>query len=458
MTTTGTKAYDAYTLEQQYIEALEALDGDVESRAAAHAYLAGTRALRNGEPVPWAVVPKIFSPNDVNRLSEICATMYTILEKTSAAFATDAEVRALYGFNPAIEAAVAAEPAIGAQIPIARYDIFLNEETGDFKFCEINTDGSASSVITEETSAAVASLACAKRFAAGRRVDVFHPTDAFLATINSALERCCPDVVNPVLGIVDYTESLGVDECEHYIKLFAEVGIKARISDIRSLTYKDGVLSDAQGPLDGVWRRVVLSEMEEKPCAGADALIAAASEGKVPLIGSFRSWPAATKTLFVGLYDERLRKYLTPEECAFVDAHVPATYVLSESSDLSAYAQREKWILKPSDGYGSHGVMAGADASDDEWMAALSEHVADGFIVQEYAPQYMTLNAPGNPAAPVPENPSNPGEPAPLEPYSNMEGLFVLGGKFAGVFTRSGTQKVIDYTTSRLNVGCLIVE
>lgn len=440
--------YDSYELEQRYITTLNKLEGDFESRRAAQSYLASTRALRNGKPVPWAVVPKIFSLGDVNHLRMITNTMYTILEKTSAAYASDSAVRELYSFAPAIEAAVAARPAIGTQIPIARYDIFLNEQTGDFKFCELNTDGSASSVITEEVSRAVASLTTTAEFASdGLNVEVFHPVNAFLDTIEQALRRTLPDVQNPVLGVVDYSESLGIDEIERYIELFAERGIEARISDIRSLRYENGVLSDDKGPLDGVWRRVVISEIEAKPNAGADALIAAATESKVPIIGGFRSWPAATKTFFVGLFDERLRKYLTPDELAFVDKHVPHTYLLSPDADISQYAEREQWILKPSDGYGSHDVIAGADVDAATWQALLEGHRGDGFIVQEYAPQFATLNAPGNPI-----------DATPLEPYSNMEGLFVINGEFVGVFTRSGTKLVIDYSTSRLNLGCFIVK
>ncbi len=35
------------------------------------------------------------------------------------------------------------EPTYDSPIPIARIDIFYNEETGDFKFCEFNTDGTS---------------------------------------------------------------------------------------------------------------------------------------------------------------------------------------------------------------------------------------------------------------------------------------------------------------------------
>lgn len=39
-----------------------------------------------------------------------------------------------------------------------------------------------------------------------------------------------------------------------------------------------------------------------------------------------------------------------------------------------------------------------------------------------------------------------------------MEGLYLFGGRFAGVFTRSGRANIIEYETSRFNLGCLVVD
>lgn len=37
-----------------------------------------------------------------------------------------------------------------------------------------------------------------------------------------------------------------------------------------------------------------------------------------------------------------------------------------------------------------------------------------------------------------------------------MEGLYLFGGRFAGVFTRCGTEATIGERTSRLNMGCFV--
>ena len=41
------------------------------------------------------------------------------------------------------------------QIPLARVDIFLDEDSGSYSFCELNTDGSAGMVVTDAICQAV---------------------------------------------------------------------------------------------------------------------------------------------------------------------------------------------------------------------------------------------------------------------------------------------------------------
>ena len=39
-----------------------------------------------------------------------------------------------------------------------------------------------------------------------------------------------------------------------------------------------------------------------------------------------------------------------------------------------------------------------------------------------------------------------------------MEGLYLVYGKFAGIFTRCGLQATIGEWTNRYNMGCIIVD
>lgn len=438
---------DAVALEAEYAALIEELGGDLPGRERAQAYLAGTRSLYHGAPMPWAAVPKIFSAADMRHVAWAAETMGAIMDKLTRRYVEDPELRAKFGFAPEVEQATLVPLPYDQQIPIARVDIFLNERTGAFKFCELNTDGSAGMLNTVETTRACALTDAGRRFAARHRVAVFDVLGACADALMACYRQVPGAVDKPRIAVVDYAESISAEEVAEFIDLFAERGIAMRFTDIRDLIYEGGVLRDSRGAIDCVWRRVVISELLEKPCPGADAFMRAAREGRVPIIGGFRTWPTATKTVFAVLHDPIAATFLTPEELAFVKEHVPATYLLGEKSDLASFADKDAWIAKPRDGYNSMGVVAGADCTDAEWRQVLERTRAGGGVVQEYVRPYATDNLPGD-----------PGAGTELVPYMNMEGLYLFNGRFAGVFTRCGRNATIGEFTGRLMMSCLVAE
>ena len=73
----------------------------------------------------------------------------------------------------------------------------------------------------------------------------------------------------------------------------------------------------------------------------------------------------------------------------------------------------------------------------------------EGGVVQRYAPQYAT------PAIPCPLEPDD--DPLVFPMANNLLGLFVIDGRFAGVFPRCGSNRVIGEFQGRLEQGCLFV-
>jgi hypothetical protein len=86
---------------------------------------------------------------------------------------------------------------------------------------------------------------------------------------------------------------------------------------------------------------------------------------------------------------------------------------------------RERYILKPDDSYDSNGVYAGVDYSDEEWKRIVEQVYENGYICQEYVPQYASENI---------DFAFGDGK---WHPYITMAGLFVYCGSFAGVFSRA---------------------
>ena len=121
MTTSKTRE-----LEDDFERIVRTREGDLPGRRKGDEYLSQTHALYHGDPAPWALTPKIFDKDMTAILKEAAERMYGIMDA---------------GYD--------------CQIPLARVDIFLDEDTGSYTFCELNTDGSAGMVVTDAVCQAV---------------------------------------------------------------------------------------------------------------------------------------------------------------------------------------------------------------------------------------------------------------------------------------------------------------
>ncbi|AEB07118.1 hypothetical protein Corgl_1010 [Coriobacterium glomerans PW2] len=437
---------DARGLQQEYLDIARGLDGDARSHEAGDSFLVSAGALYHGGPVQWSFVPRIFSKRDLGHLAWIAETMGAIMDKLTRRYLDDPTLRSMFGFTPDLEALTMLSCGYESLLPIARVDIFLNDETGDFKFCELNTDGSSGMLVTEEVSRAYMATETGRRFAERHDLSAFDVYGACAETVIGCYREAAGNVEFPTIAAVDYAESIAAEEIEVLSRVFPDHGAALRFCDIRDLSYENGVLRDAIGPIDCVWRRAVLSEMLEKPGSGPDALMACSREPHVPIVGGFRSWPCATKTVFSVLRDPYVAEFLTEEQLDFVRKHVPETYLLDQKSDLTRFSDRIRWIVKPRDGYNSIGVRAGLDCTDEQWVSVLEEMARTGGTIQEYVCPYSTMNVEGASSAAG----SDP------QMYMNMEGLYLFDGRFSGVFTRCGTNAVIGEAAGRLNMGCLV--
>lgn len=446
-------------LEDEFLEIARSLGGDVESRARGDAYLARTNALYHGAPCSWAFTPKIFDRKQIAILADAAETMGRIMEKVTHAFVDNERVRRLFHLPPTLERLALTPTGYGRQIPLARVDVFFDEETGDYQFCELNTDGSAGMTNTVEVTRAIQQSETYRRLVARhpgvQTFDILNgAVDALLDTYASWREGHPTAPEHPSVAIVDYTESASLDELEDILLLLSERGLYAQYVDIRSLHVDEVAdmprLMTQHGPIDLVYRRAVTSEIAEKPCPGVDALTRAASEGLACVVGGYRTWPCAAKTVFVALHDPLMEEVLSPEELDFVRCHVPYTQQLSPHSDLTPFGEKDRWIVKPAGGYNAVGVMAGQDCTQAAWEQALAQTARAEGVVQAYAPQYRTPVMRGGVL-------TASEDPLAAEPMSNMEGLYLFNGRFGGVFTRCGTQSVIGEHTHRLNMGCLVM-
>ena len=128
------------------------------------------------------------------------------------------------------------------------------------------------------------------------------------------------------------------------------------------------------------------------------------------------------------------KQILNEQENAFVAAHIPYTEELRDDTirSFGILDEKEKWIIKPKNSYGARGVFAGVSCTQEQWETAVNENKNKNYVMQQFIMPYQTYNIDFHK-----ENDA-------LRKYSNLTGLYVYNGKFAGVYSRQSNKEIIS--------------
>ena len=437
-------------LEEEYRKIVEKdLEAHAESAQEISRSIENSTAKYHGRCVRTLYMPKLFTLEEVQLFEQLIATLYGIFGKVMEQYREDAEYRKLFGFDERLVKLILREPVYDCPIPIARIDIFLNEETKEFYFCEFNTDGSSAMNEDRELNHAIALTKGFQEFTAVHEVKTFELFDSWVEEFLAIYHTFKNQKENPHVAIVDFMESATNEEFQIFAKAFEKRGISTEICEIRELTYRDGVLYSPSGKgIDAIYRRAVTSDIM-KHFDEVQPFIRAVEEDRVCLIGDFCTQIVHNKVLYKILHDERTRAFLTEEENEYVQAHVP--YTVSLVSGRFDYEEvlshKDQWIIKPEDSYGSKGVHAGVECTSEEWKQFVDDCMDQNYILQRFCKPYETDNIDLVKDA-----------DAPFRPYSNLTGLFVYNGKFKGCYSRISQSEIISTQYSEMALPTVIVQ
>ena len=120
-----------------------------------------------------------------------------------------------------------------------------------------------------------------------------------------------------------------------------------------------------------------------------------------------------------------------PYTALMTDAGLPYDEIITE---------KDRFILKPLDSYGSKGVFAGVEyASRQEWKEVVDAHRVEGYLAQEFQMPYQTKNID-----------FSKGADTDFISVSNLTGLFVYDGQFQGIYSRVSRGKMISTQYSEI--------
>ena len=432
---------------QEYLDIVRALDGDAPGRRAARSFVESSNAELFGKIVTSTYVPRFYDKDTYEAFKYTAETTHGILCKVIQHYLDDPAYREIFDYDPRIAELILLDRGYPDYIPIMRMDVFTNEDTLECGFIEFNSDGTSGMTEDRTMNNSFAGSRAMAEFKS--RHDV-HPSDLFDALVEELLaiySRYEKRVDNPRWAMVDYFEQATMGEFREYCRCFAEHGIECSPQDVRDLTYDGKVLRGADGRrIDAIWRRTVSNDLLEH-WDESGAYLDAVRDGNVALIGSFAGHIVHDKQIFEALHNPLTHAFLTPEEVEFVKARVPKTCFLDdEFADLDdVRANKDKWIIKPTDHYGSSDVFAGLMYSQEEWNEIVNRYAnsaaGEPFLLQTYLYPYRTQQL-----VPCRDICTYEDADAPFEiaPYGNLNGLYLFNGKFAGVFSRMGPNPVIS--------------
>lgn len=447
---------------REYLNIVDTLDGDLPGRRAAHAYMDSSTAIVHGTHVISSYVPRLFDRKTYDAFKNISETTYSICCKIMQRYLDDASYRSIFDYDPRLVDLILLPRGYDALLPFMRADIFLNEDDLSFGFCELNADGSSGMNEDRELNNSFTASSALARFKQSHQVQSSNLFDTWVDEFMRIYASFDHAIAHPRVAIVDIFDNAITEEFKVFCQTFARHGVDAFMVDARELTYDGTHLRDKQGVrIDAIWRRIVTNDVLAY-WDDVQPLINAVADEKVALIGGFAGHIVHDKQIFDAMHHPSTQAFLTTDEIALIQAGVPQTKFLDASQiDLNAViAQKDKWIIKPTDSYGARDVYAGNMYSSEDWQAIVNRF-ANGaagapFLVQTYNMPFKTELIP-----PCYDISAREDDQVPRQTtfYNNLNGLYVYNGTFAGIFSRLGPQPVIseplgDLTSATMWVDC----
>jgi hypothetical protein len=414
----------------------------------------GRRMLRSladgvrveGGAVRGLYIPKIFSEEAESILKEAGEKTERICEKVIRHYRESESFRKEFGFSPELEELACIDPGYETLLPILRTDIFFNESTYEWKYCELNADGSSGMIEDRELNAEFRKTSLYRKLSGMGRIESY---ELFHSLANQYLNVYAQTKTahdRPFVTIVDFLEyASSLDEFEEYRKCFEELGADAAVCDIRDLEFDgekltcggkrteekyDGCRESGAGrKIDVIYRRAVTSDILSHPQESA-ALKAACRAGAVCLLGSFCTQAVHDKAFFPAVMSREGQSCLTGEEIDFLKEHLPETIMPADAG--MALKNKDRWVLKPRSSYGSRNIFIGKDCTEEEWEHHLSEIPKEDYLLQEYIEPYASRNI------------DYTEKDAQLRKYYNTTGIYLFGGKFSGIYSRASENRIIS--------------
>ncbi|MFM7149951.1 MAG: hypothetical protein ACKO23_08925 [Gemmataceae bacterium] len=355
--------------------------------------------LLRDRPLCSVLRPRLVPSTQYRWMEERVKVLLEAFARLHQLAAADPSFRSRFRLSPEEETLFGIEPGYRCPIPNSRLDAFMSGEVGQEKhlwFTEFNAETPAAAAYTDELGEIFQTLPIMTAFRKRYRLEAKPARPGtLLALLESFAQWRGSRSEPPRLAILDWAEVPTFTEFVLFQRYFEANGLECVIADPREMSYREGRLWSKSGPVNLIYKRVLISELIER--VGLDhAVIRAVREGAVCLVNPFRCKPLYKKASLAMLSDEANAERFTAEQREVIAAHIPWTRVVEERRtvkqgrviDLIPFIleNRDTLVLKPNDDYGGKGIVLGWQVDAARWNEAVTLAMQKPHVVQERVP------------------------------------------------------------------------
>lgn len=355
--------------------------------------LIAERILFGDKPIPLIFAPVVLSRARWETLSGSMADLNKMLTRLEPVLHEKRWLDWL-GFRPEEQEWIRMSGQVRPGMTISRVDGFLSENLAtpnDYKIVELNIDSPGGGAFLDVGSEVVQKSQIWQEFARdwpGRTIPFCEALYDHLETVWDGYLEDHPEASSvsgkPRVAIVDWITVSTHREFELIAEGLRQRGFDTIVADPRELNFSLGKLRDYDGkPIDMVYRRVLVEDMLRDP-AGSLALVEACQAGAVCLVNNFSSKPLTVKSLLALFHSPEGQELLSGSERELVARLVPLTLRLTDDNIEMVRREKDRFVLKPADGWGAQGLYLGWRCTRDEWEEHLRRSRAlGGYVAQE---------------------------------------------------------------------------
>ncbi len=333
--------------------------------------------------------PHFLTHKQYELLAQASQVVVSAFDKVAAALLANPSLMDRVGLTDKERKLALVHPGFSLPAITTRLDAFVYGS--EVKFVEYNGENPSSITDQAGLNQVLFNIPALQIFAARHRLRQFTPEASLLKALLSTYREWGGQGA-PNVAIIDWANLPTSEEFALLRNYFVGRGVPTIICTPEELEYKDGTLRREDFRIDLVYKRVIIHEFLAR-FDESHPLVQAYINHDVCLVNPFRCKIVHKKAGFELLTDEANRTWFTPLERKIIRQCIPwtrrvvegETFYWGESIDLIEYVRRNRtrFILKPNDDYGGHGIYLGHQATESEWDESLSEALAGDYVVQE---------------------------------------------------------------------------